>query len=1020
MNPAEFAIKNRLISTLVILLSLGAGWMAYENMPRYEDPEFTIRTAQIITRYPGATPEEVANEVTEALETAVQQLQEVEEIRSTSSAGVSLISVDIKYEFSPSKDDLQILWGKVRNKVSDAAGQLPPGASEPVVNDDYGDVYGLYYLITGPGFSAKEITDYAKALRTDLLAVDGVGKVEMTGIQKEGIYVEISRERAAALGVSVDAIYNDLAQQNSVIPAGDVAVGSRRVVIQPSGEIDSVSAIENVVVSIGPGGALVRLKDIGTVTRKYQEPGSFRIRMNGKAAIALGVSPTSGGNVVAIGQAIDRKLAETMTQRPYGIEVHESYHQGKIVDASVKDFALNVVLALGIVLVTLLIFMGLQSAVVIGAVLILTVAATLATMYLVGIPMHRISLGALIIALGMLVDNAIVVTEGILVGTQQGRKKLEVAKDIVTRTKWPLLGGTIVGILAFAPIGFAPGSTAEYTGDLFWVVMISLFFSWIFAITAVPLFADLLFSESIQKQPEGDTPEGQFITAFKRFMNQALLHRWLVIGSVVGFFALSIWGFQFVKSGFFPASTTPQIVVDLRLPEGTDFAETEREMSAIEGKLQTLSGVVDVQALIGAGTLRYMLVYSPEPRNSAYGQFLLKTDSYDVISQLMPQIQDMLDQDHPNAQAKVWRFQLGPGGGSKIEAEFSGPDPAVLRQLAMRAKSIMASDGGAISIKDDWGQPVSVIEPVYSESRGRRVGVSREDMANALQTNFSGRAIGTFREGEDLIPIIARAPENERLRAENMGGIQVTSHKTGLSVPLLETVDQVGTVWRDANLLRVNRVWTINAQSDPLPSELASELLARLRPQIEAIDLPPGYQLEWGGEYGDSAESNEELASTIPYGLLAMVLTVVILFNALKQPAIIWLVVPLALIGVVVGLIATGTALEFMALLGLLSLSGLLIKNAIVLVDQMDLEISEGKPRFEAVIDSAAGRVRPVMMGALTTVLGVLPLFGDAFFKSMAVVLVFGLTFATLLTLVVVPALYAVFFNISSDERVSP
>ncbi len=1016
MNPAEFAIRNRLFSAIVILLFLGAGWMAYENMPRFEDPEFTIRTAQIVTQYPGATPQEVANEVTEALETAIQQLQEVKEIRSTSTFGKSLISVDIRYEFSPTRDDLQILWGKVRNKVGDAVRRLPPGVSEPVINDDFGDVYGLYYLITGPGFSSKELADYARRLRTDLLTVEGVGKVEVAGIQPEGIYVEISRERASALGVSVDAIYSDLAQQNSVVPAGDVAVGSRRMIIQPAGEIDSVAAIENVVVSVGQGGALVRLKDIGSVSRRYQQPRHFVVRLNGQEAIALGISPTSGGNVVAIGEAIEQKLAETVVERPYGIEVRESYHQGKIVDESVREFALNVLLALAIVLVTLVIFMGLKSALVIGAVLILTVAATLATMYLVGIPMHRISLGALIIALGMLVDNAIVVTEGILVGTQRGLQKIDVAKDIVRRTRWPLFGGTLVGVLAFAPVGFAPGSTAEYTGDLFWVVMISLLYSWIFAITAVPLFADLLFQQSVGNDSDDGT-DARFTLAYKTFMRSALVARWRVIGAVFGLFVLSIWGFQFVKGGFFPASTTPQIVVDYWLPEGTDFAQTERDMMAVETQLADLSGIVDVQTLIGSGTLRYMLVYSPEPPSASYGQFLIKTESYDVISKLIPQIQNLLDQGYPNSQAKVWRFQLGPGGGSKIEAEFSGPDPVVLRRLAMEAKAIMAADGRAISIKDDWRQPVTVIEPVYSETRGRRLGLSREDMANALQTNFSGRTIGVYREGDDLIPIVAQAPESERLAAEDIAGIQIVSRSSGQSVPLMETVDRVRTVWKDARLLRVNRIWTINAQSDPVPGELASDLLDRLRPQIEAIERPPGYNLEWGGEYGDSKESNDNLASTLPYGLLAMVLTVVILFNALKQPAIIWLVVPLALIGVVFGLLVTGTALEFMAILGLLSLSGLLIKNAIVLVDQMDLEISEGKARFDAVVDSAASRVRPVLMGALTTVLGVLPLFGDAFFKSMAVVLVFGLTFATLLTLIVVPALYAVFFGISSEER---
>ena len=851
-------------------------------------------------------------------------------------------------------------------------------------------------------------------MRGELLAVEGVGKVTLHGVQQEAIYVEISRERAAALGVSVAQLYDDLAQQNAVVSAGDVQVGERRLVIQPSGTVDSVSAIENLEVSTASSGTIVYLKDIATVRRDYVTPSSLELRWNGQPAIGLGVSNVLGANVVKMGEGIDTRLLDTLENRPIGIELHEYYHQGKTVQKSVSDFALNVLAALAIVLVTLLVFMGLRSALIIGGVLVLTIAATLLVMYLVDIPMHRISLGALIIALGMLVDNAIVVTEGILVGVQQGRKKLDAAKDIVRRTIWPLLGGTLVGIIAFAPIGFAPGSTAEYTGHLFWVILISLLLSWVFALTAVPLFADLLFSEtSSDGATQGD---GRFTRIYKQLMRRILQLRWFAIAGVVGLFAMAIWGFQFVKAGFFPSSTTSQIVVDYWLPQGTDVSVTKADMVELEPFLTELDGVEDVHTLIGAGGLRYMLVYSPESGNSAYGQFLIKTENYEVISELIPLIQSHIDQTYPNAQAKVWRFQLGPGGGSKIEAQFSGPDPVVLRQLANRAKAILAADPKAIAIKDDWRQPVSVIIPEYSEARGRRVGISREDLAIALQTNFSGRSVGVYREGDRLIPIVARAPENERLNAREMAGIQIPSPRTGGVVPLVEIVDSVETVWRNAILRRVDRQWTIKAQADPAIGELASDLLERVRPQIEAIELPPGYSFKWAGELGDSTEANENLASTLPLGLLAMVLVVVVLFNAIRQPLLIFMVVPLALIGVVLGLVTTYTAMEFMAILGLLSLSGLLIKNAIVLVDQMDLEIRDGKPRFDAIVDSAASRVRPVMMGSLTTVLGVLPLFGDAFFKSMAVVLVFGLSFATLLTLIIVPVLYAVFFNVKPSE----
>ena len=1016
VNPAEFAIKNRLISFIVLAACLIGGWYSYENIARFEDPEFTIRTAEVITQYPGATPSEVATELTEPLETAIQQLQEVDEIRSTSSDGLSRVSVDFKFEFTPTKADLQDLFSKLRNKVSDAQSSLPPGADETIVNDDFGDVYGLYYLLTGEGYTPKEMLDYAKQVRTELLTVEGVGKVAINGNQREAIYVEISRERANALGVSVNQVYQELSQQNSVVSAGDVKIGNRRLTITPTGAVDSVDAIENVIISTATEGTIVQLKDIADVRREYVDPPMLIVRYNGQPALGLAVSNVTGANVVKMGLGIDAKLAEIEASRPIGMTLNEYYHQGKIVDVAVKDFAVNVILALVIVLVTLLIFMGLRSAIVIGAVLMFTIAATLATMFVVDIPMHRISLGALIIALGMLVDNAIVVTEGILVGTQQGRKKLDIAKEIVNKTKWPLLGGTLVGIIAFAPIGFAPGSTAEFTGHLFWVVMISLLFSWVFAITAVPLLADILFKEA----GEGviaEVKEGRFMRGYKSFMRGVLKMRWPVIGATVALFALSMWGFQFVKAGFFPASTSPQVVVDYWLPEGTDISQTREDMLKLEGELAGVDGVEDIQTLIGSGGLRYMLVYAPQAPNSSYGQFLIKTESYDVISTLLPKLQAMIDEGYPDAQAKVWQFQLGPGGGSKIEAEFSGPDPVVLRQLAGQAKAIMAADPKAISIKDDWRQPKSVVEPIFNDVRARRLGVSREDVASAILTNYSGNTVGVYREGDTLIPIVARAPAAERLDAQDITGILVPSSVTGKSVPIVEVVDGFRTSWRDGQLKRVDRVWTIKAQSDPMAGELASDLFTRLQPQIEAIDLPSGYRLNWGGENGDSAEANDGLAKTIPLGFLAMVLVVVVLFNAIRQPIVIWCVVPLSLIGVVFGLIVTGTPLEFMAILGLLSLSGLLIKNGIVLVDQMDIEIRDGKARFDAVVDSAASRVRPVMMGALTTVLGVIPLFGDAFFKSMAVVLVFGLSFATILTLVVVPALYAVFMRVRNDER---
>ncbi|MDC0948037.1 efflux RND transporter permease subunit [Gammaproteobacteria bacterium] len=1015
MNLAEVSINNRLLSTIVIVAALVGGLLAYQKMPRFEDPEFTIRSALVITQYPGATPLEVAEEVTEPLERALQQLQEVEDIESKSVYGRSEITVNIDYEFSPTKADLQLIWTKLRNKVTDATRSLPPGVSTPWVNDDFGDVYGLYYFVTGEDYSPAELRRYAKRLQTELLQVEGVAKVQLDGARKEAIFVEVSQQNLASLGVSLDNVYRTLEKQNAVVTAGEVDIGSQRLAIRPSGAIDSVEAIRKLLVDTTNDGRLIYLEDVARVWRGYQTPADKLYRYNGQDAVAIGVAGVLGGNIVKIGEAVEDKLIEAQSRRPVGMTLHTFYNQADEVKASVDSFVVNVAIALAIVVVTLLIFMGFKSAVVIGAVLLLTIAATLATMQQLAIPLHRISLGALIIALGMMVDNAIVVTEGILVGVRAGAERLAIAKRIVKQTQWPLLGGTLVGIIAFAPIGFAPGATAEYTGHLFWVVMISLLFSWLFAVTLTPLFCFMLFRENPSSQ-SNDSSQNAFFRIYKSLLRRTLTVRWLAVAVVGALFCVSLWGFQFIKSGFFPDSTSPQVVIDYWLPQGARIEETERDVEQIEAFVRQFDGIEAIESSVGAGGIRYMLVYGPEQQNSAYGQLLVRTQDHRQIDEMMPAIQRYIDDSFPNAQGKVWRFVLGPGGGSTIEATFSGPDPDVLLSIAEQAKAALVADGGALAIKDNWRQRVSRIEPIYSHVKGQRAGISRSDLADAIATNFSGQSVGVYREGDDLIPIIARAPERERINVDDIRNVQVVSPITGQAVPIEQVVAGFQTVWDYGSLKRLDRVWTIKVQADPRPPTLPSDLQARIRSPIESISLPSGYSLEWDGEYGNAKDANEDLASTIPLGLLAMVLTVIVLFGTLRQPIVIWLVVPLALVGVVLGLVATQTPLEFMGILGLLSLSGLLIKNAIVLVDQIDVEIADGKPRLDAVVDAAASRVRPVMMGTLTTVLGVIPLFFDSFFKSMAVVIVFGLSFATVLTLLIVPVFYAIFFAITREE----
>ena len=1016
MNSAEYAIKNPLICMIVVVIAIVGGWLAYGNMPRFEDPEFTIRVAKIFTNYPGASPEEVMNEVTEPLETALQEMAEVATVESISSSGLSEISVEIRYEASPSKADLQLIWTKVRNKVNDAQGSLPPGAGPSVVNDDFGDVFGIYYLITGEGFTPAELLSSAKSLRKELLLIDGVAKIDIVGEREEVIYVEIPRQRLASLGVSVNEIYDTLTQQNTVTAAGDMLLGDARIEIDPTGKITSVDAIKALVIGDRASGGVTRLGAIATVTRGYRDPATHYVRYDGEFALGMGISNISGANVVKLGEAVDAKIKALESQRPVGVVLHENYHQGKIVDASIRNFASNVLAALMIVFVTLLVFMGLRSGLVMGATVLVTMAATLLIMWVSGIPMHRISLGALIISLGMLVDNGVVITDGILVGVKEGRNKLAVAKETATKNMKPLLGGTLVGVIAFAPIGFAPGDTAEFTNALFWVVLIALSLSWALAFTITPLFCYWAFPQEDAAPEETEKQDGRFMRTYKDVIRAILARKAIALGAVVAIFAFALWGFQFVKVGFFPASTSPQVIVDYFLPEGTDIERTRADMIRMEKYAAQIDGVTNVQTLVGGGTLRYTLVYDVLSENASIGQMLLKTRDYRENDRIIREIQSYVDQSFPDGRGKAWKFQLGPGGGSKIEATFSGPDPSVLRELANAAKAIMAEDGGAVLIKDDWRQQVPVIQPIYSPNKGERVGVSRRAVAEALEENFTGVQRGVYREGDDLIPIISRAPASDRVDPWNVVSLQIISDTTNLPVPMSQVLTNADLVWRNSRILRTDRVTTIRAQCDPALGSLADDLLARIRPQIEALPLPDGYTLKWEGEFGDSSEAQGNLAGTIPLGLLAMVLVVVVLFNALRQPIVIWAIVPLAIVGVTFGLVVTRTPFEFMGILGLLSLSGLLIQNSLVLVDATDELIGSGMPRFDALVESAASRLRPVTMGAFTTVLGVIPLYFDAFFKSMTVVLAFGLSFATLITLLVTPVLYALVFGIHHDE----
>lgn len=1011
MDLARFAIEKRLISAISTLLILISGYFAYTVLPRFEDPEFIIRQAQIVTPYPGASAEEVAEEVTEVVENALQQLQGVDEVRSVSSPGLSIVNVEFTIASVPDYPDLYQRFSQMRAKVDDAQGNLPPNALESIVFDDFGDVYALYFAVVGDGFSISELHEYAKDLQRELVTVDGVSKVVLNGVQDEVIYVEYSSARLIELGLAPDQIAQILEGQNLVRPAGSIKAGQTRLMVRPESAVSSTEAIGNLMITNAQTSASFRLSDIATISRGVEDPATMLLYRDGKAAIGIGISNTLGGNVVNMGVAVKERMDALIDQRPIGIDVLPISDQSVTVKESVDDFVMNVVLALAIVVGTLLIFMGLRSGILMGGILMVTVAGTLFGMYLYGLDMQRISLGALIIALGMLVDNAIVVVEGTLVRVQRGESAASASIAVVNQTKWPLLGGTLVGILAFSPIGFSPDNTGEYAGSLFWTIAISLLFSWLVAIWLTPYFCTLLLKPGTAVEER----ENVVLRMYRGILKRAIAVRYLTIGLVVTLFASAVAMFSMVPPGFFPTSTRAQFAIDYFLPQGADISATEADILEISEHVRTLPGVTGTNTAIGQGHTRFMLIYEAETQNSAYGQILVDVESFDQIEGLRMELQAWIEENYPVANAKVWKFVLGPGGGSKVEARFFGPDPVVLRELAAEAKAIM-SDAGAIAVKDDWREQVQVLRPVIDTENARRLGLTQSDISGALATHLTGSTLGVYRERDELLNIVMRPTAVERDDVTELRDVQVFSQVAGGYIPINQVVDRFDVVFEAGNLRRIDRQLAITAQSDNAVGVLSGDLFNEVRDQIEDIALPPGYALEWKGEYGNSQEANAGLAATMPLGFGAMILVVIFLFNAGRQPLIIWLTVPLALIGVIWGLAATQTPLEFMAILGVLSLTGLLIKAAIVLIDETDSQIAGGKPRMDAIVDSAVSRVRPVLLGVLTTVLGVVPLIWDPFFASLAIVIICGLSFAAILTLIVVPALYAIFFRVSGDE----
>ena len=893
----------------------------------------------------------------------------------------------------------------MRNTVSDAARFLPDGVSEPYVNDSFGDVFGIFFAVTSDGYSDQEKHDLAQFLRRELLAVDGVANVEVQGLPDEAIFVEPNPTLMAHQNIAPQAFISALTSANSIDPAGSIDQALVTTPIQSPVGSDSVTDIAGL--TIGVGGEVVNLIDIAEVSRGRQDDPAILIRFNGAEAFTLGIAGLSTENIVEVGKRVDARLAALQSDIPIGVELHPIYEQHKVVEEASNDFLVNLAMSVGIVVLVLAVFMGPRAAVVVGSTLLLTVVGTLLFMALFSIEMERISLGALIIAMGMLVDNAIVVAEGMQIAMLRGKSSRDAADEAASKTQIPLLGATVIGIMAFAGIGLSPDSTGEFLFSLFAVIGISLTLSWILALTVTPLLGHYFF-----KQGEAGAVveySGLLFRAYGALLELALKLRWLVVALLIIITVASYWGFGQVKQQFFPNSNTPLFFAHYKLEQGTPIDVTSDHLGQLETWLAAREDVTSTSTFVGQGAARFMLTYAGESPNPSYGHLIIRAANLEVIPGLQEDLEAYAAEILPEGEFRTARLVFGPGGGDPIEVRFSGSDPRVLRDLADQAKAAMAEASDDILLpRTNWREQELVLRPKYATDRAQTAGVTRETVAQIFSFATEGVTAGAYREAERQLPIIVRVPESAGLSPLDL----VVASGAGSLLPIEQVVDGYVVETQNTLMHRRDRVPTITVGASISPDVTAAKVHGDIRSAIEAIPLPAGYRMEWGGEFENSARAQQSLGQQLPLSLLIMVLISVLLFNAIRQPLIIWLLVPMAVNGVTIGLLGTGLPFTFTALLGLLSLSGMLIKNGIVLIEEIDLVRAEGHEMRDAIVTASKSRLRPVMLAAATTILGMAPLLTDAFFVSMSVTIMAGLAFASILTLVAAPVLYDISFGL--------
>ncbi len=1017
-NLSAWALRNRTLVRYFMLVFAIVGAWAYFQLGQSEDPPFTFKAMVIRTQWPGASAAEVDRQITDKIEAKLQELSSAEFIRSYSRPGESQI-VFVSRDDMVSRE-LPALFYQVRKRVGDMRHTLPAGAIGPFFNDEFGDTFGNIYALHGRGYDYATLKDYAQRVQRELLRVSDVAKVELVGLQDQRIWIELDNAKIATLGVQFKEVLAGLAAQNAVAPAGAFETPTDRIHLRTDGAFDSLEAVA--AMPIRAGQRTFRLDDLTKVKRGYADPAQPKVRFQGEDSVGLAVSMAAGGDIVRLGAALDAEIARLQKSLPVGLELDRVADQPRAVKRSIREFLRALGEAVVIVLIVSFVALGLRTGTVVALSIPLVLAMTFAVMYYFDIALHKISLGALVVALGLLVDDAIIAVEMMAVKLEEGLDRIEAAAFAYRSTAFPMLTGTLVTAAGFLPIATAASGTGEYTRSIFQVVTIALLISWIVAVVFIPYFGYRLLPDGhgARANADGghhDPYQKPFYKRFRALVDWTLTHRWWVIGATAALFALSIFGFRFVEQQFFPDSTRLELMVDIKLPEGASLAATATEVRKLEARLKSDKDIESFTAYVGTGSPRFYLPLDQQLPAASFAQFVLLTHDIDARERVRARLIELFEKDFANVRGRISRLENGPPVGFPIQFRVSGEDIPTVRKLARELASGVRRNAQLANVHLDWDEPSKVVRMRLDQDRARLLGISSEALAQFLQSSVTGERVSQYREDDELIDIVLRGPADERASLSLLADLAVpTTNGTTISLKQIADIEyglEDGVIWRR------DRLPTVTVRADLYGNVLPATVIAQLAPELEALraKLPVGYRLDIGGTVEDSAKGLQSVAAGVPL-MIAVITTLLMLqLRSFSRTALVLVTAPLGLIGVTLFLLVFRVPFGFVAMLGTIALSGMIMRNSVILVDQIEQDIAAGHPRWQAVVDATVRRLRPIVLTALAAILAMVPLSRSVFFGPMAVAIMGGLTVATVLTVLFLPALYAAWFRVRRDEK---